>query len=170
MTDNSDTESILLFTLGSGDFADAGSVAESILVDRSTQGNVKRSECLELLDRAFDGQPYETKLVVEYRSCSACNSIVNGEHSICFHCRCVACKEWKTKCRCIHRRENRKSIFAWMRRGFITFSKENRKRPPTYNCIICNARLSSLTGPYLRCLECIAETYRRQVSVVQNTS
>lgn len=114
-----------------------------------------RKECLETLDKAFDHMGFEKELTVKYRVCGACSAQLKGP--LCTHCRCHQCTAWKTKCACYMRAQNRRNIFAWMKRGYYQYFKA-QNAAPTFQCVLCSAPLTSLTAPYLRCLGCIAKT------------
>lgn len=116
---------------------------------------VSRKECLEVLDSAFDHMPFEKEITAVFRVCGACSGALKGP--ICTHCRCRQCTAWKTKCQCYLRPTNRKNIFAWMKRGYYQYTKEQASAP-IFHCILCKAQLTSLTAPYLRCLDCVAKT------------
>lgn len=101
---------------------------------------------------------YEKTIMVAYRLCGACSIRLQGD-SICKHCRCKTCQEWKVCCRCgpDERWENNRSIHGWMKRGFIKHTREQDGRI-TSHCVICRAQLTKLTAPFLRCVTCIGRT------------
>lgn len=155
---SSSADSILLFaqTPESPSFSQAHGVELMML---NSKEKLSGKEEINALKCVFENMEYEKALTVTFRLCGACSVRLQGDDAICKHCRCKTCKEWKVSCRCGPglRWENNRAVHSWMRRGFIQHSKQQDQRI-TSHCVICQAPLSRLTAPFLRCVTCIGRT------------
>lgn len=152
-----DNASIMLFSEGKFDDIDIRS--ELALEADCLNPNiflVSRLDCVNALDKVLKGISYEKEIKVTVKVCGACSRYLVGA-SFCEQCRCRGCSLWKTSCKCDRRNYNRQKIFAWMKNGFYQHTKET-KHALTTHCLLCTAKLSMLTAPYMRCMSCLAKT------------